>query len=459
MPQWMAYLSPADELFYGGAAGGGKTDLLLGLALTAHQSSIVYRREFTQLVGATGIIDRSKDLIGDHGVFNAHENTWRNILGTHRSLEFGATKLESDVRKYMGRPHDFKGFDEGTQFSEYQYRFLSAWARTTDPDQRVRVVLAGNPPHTVEGRWVIRYWGPWIDKTHRNPAAPGELRWFATVGGQDLEVDGPEPIEHEGETIIPKSRTFIPARLSDNPFLRDTGYDQVLHGLPEPLRSQLLYGDFTAAIQDDPWQVISSDWITIAQGKFKEGSPPEIPITALGVDVARGGIDYTAIAIRRDNWITEVKKWPGSRTPSGQSVVTLIVELLGENTDALINVDVIGVGSSVFDILRELGYNVRAINAGQTSFARTKEGLLRLRNVRAELWWRAREALDPQGEDNLVLPDDPEIMADLTSPKWGVGISGIQVEDKQRVKDRLGRSTNIGDAVIMALKERTTYFA
>jgi hypothetical protein len=36
-PQAEAYHSPADVLFYGGQAGGGKTDLLLGLALTAHR--------------------------------------------------------------------------------------------------------------------------------------------------------------------------------------------------------------------------------------------------------------------------------------------------------------------------------------------------------------------------------------------------------------------------------------
>ena len=43
-PQTDAYFSDADELFYGGQAGGGKTDLELGLALTAHRRSLVLRR-------------------------------------------------------------------------------------------------------------------------------------------------------------------------------------------------------------------------------------------------------------------------------------------------------------------------------------------------------------------------------------------------------------------------------
>jgi hypothetical protein len=48
-PQLEAYYSEADELFYGGSAGGGKTDLLLGLALTQHRHTKIFRREAPQL--------------------------------------------------------------------------------------------------------------------------------------------------------------------------------------------------------------------------------------------------------------------------------------------------------------------------------------------------------------------------------------------------------------------------
>jgi len=48
-PQTSAYQSPADVVGYGGAAGGGKTDLALGLAVTAHQHSLILRREVVHL--------------------------------------------------------------------------------------------------------------------------------------------------------------------------------------------------------------------------------------------------------------------------------------------------------------------------------------------------------------------------------------------------------------------------
>ena len=90
----MAYESKADEIFYGGAAGGGKTDLLIGLALTAHQRSIIFRREYPQL---KAIVDRCAEIIGDAGRFNVQSNTWRMRDG--RLLELGAAQHEKDVRK------------------------------------------------------------------------------------------------------------------------------------------------------------------------------------------------------------------------------------------------------------------------------------------------------------------------------------------------------------------------
>ncbi|RPJ03156.1 MAG: terminase, partial [Chloroflexi bacterium] len=227
-PQWQALLTQADELFYGGQAGGGKTHLLLGLAAVAHRRSIIFRREFTQLTGAEGVIEKSREILGGMAHYNGQEHVWRDIPGD-RILEFAGVQQEADKHKFQGRAHDLKAFDEVTEFTEGQYRFLTGWARSTTPGQRVRVVATGNPPSHSDGRWVINYWAPWLDDRHPNPARPGELRWFAVLDGKDKEV-GPEPFDYNGERILPKSRTFIPAALADNPFLRDSGYGAVLQG-------------------------------------------------------------------------------------------------------------------------------------------------------------------------------------------------------------------------------------
>jgi len=455
VPQWLAFLSPADELYYGGAAGGGKSDLLLGLAVTAHKTSIIFRRELAQFAGPTGLIERSRQIIGEHGRYNGSEYAWRDLPGG-RSLQFGAMQREQDKRRYQGRPRDLTEFDEVSEFTESQYRFSIAWTRTTISGQRTRVVAAGNPPTHADGQWVIEYWAPWLSEHHPNPATPGELRYFATIDGHDEELNSSEAIEHNGEIIVPRSRTFIPAQIHDNAYLLDTGYMSQLQALPEPLRSQMLFGDFTAGVTDDPWQVIPTDWVRAAQQRWKERPRPETPLSAMGVDVARGGNDQTVTCKRYDTWFDELRKVPGRETPNGDSVKVVVLMDLDGSADAVINVDVIGVGSSAYDSLASYrtpggGYlNVLGVNFAEGTKARDRSGMMAMRNIRAEAYWAFREALDPVKGDDLALPDDPELLADLCAPKWSLSSSGVLIESKDDIKARLGRSPDCGDAVVLA---------
>lgn len=443
-PQTMALHSKADILFFGGAAGGGKSDLLLGCALTQHIRSIVFRREYPQL---KGLEDRAREIVGDRGQYNGTDKIWR--LSRGRQLEFGAVQNLGDEQRYQGRPHDLKGFDEITHFQEAQFRFLAGWLRTTVPGQRCRIICTGNPPVSAEGDWVIRFWGPWIDPHHPNPAAPGELRWYTTIDGEDREVESGEPFMHNGELLVPKSRTFIPARVEDNPYLLDSGYRATLQSLPEPLRSKMLYGDFSAGREDDPWQVIPTAWVTLAQERWRQRGKPELPMTALGVDVARGGQDSTVLTPRHGNWFGEQKVYAGSFTPDGPSVAGLVISILSGSP--AINVDVIGVGTSVYDNLKQRGLNAVPMNGSEKSEETDKTGQLNFRNKRAEWWWKMREALDPHDGDDLALPPDRGLLADLCAPRWKVSAQGIQVEAKEDIIKRIGRSPDKGDSAVYAL--------
>jgi len=138
----------------------------------------------------------------------------------------------------------------------------------------VRIVAASNPPLSSQGSWVIGMFRPWLDITHSDPAEHGELRWYVTdPDGKDMEVDGPDDVkEWDGKIYVPKSRTFIPAALSDNPFLMNTGYQATLDAMPEPLRSAIRDGNFMAAREDDEWQVIPTDWILQANERWRQCS-------------------------------------------------------------------------------------------------------------------------------------------------------------------------------------------
>ena len=440
-PQRVAYESEADVLLYGGAAGGGKTDLLLGLALDRHRRSILFRREFSQL---KGIEDRAREMMGSGARYSATRRTWR--LGGGRSLELGAVQRPGDERKYQGRPHDLKAFDEITHFTEAQFRFLIGWNRSAEPGRRCRVVAAGNPPTSAEGDWVIRYWAPWLDRQHPNPAQPGELRWFATVDGKEIEVESGQAFMRDGERIEPRSRTFIRARVDDNPFLMAAGYRATLQALPEPLRSQMLQGDFAAKQADDPWQIIPTDWVLAAQARWQVLPPG--PLDALGVDVARGGRDRTVVTPRHGLWFGPPQAFAGSETPDGGAVVALLVPLL--STRASVQIDVIGVGAAVYDAARGRGLNAIALSGATGSTARDRSGQLGFANARAEWWWKLREALDPGTGDGLALPPDRELLADLTAPRWRLAGTGIQVERKDEIIARIGRSPDKGDSLVYA---------
>ena len=460
-PQLFAYLHEADEIYYGGKAGGGKTDLLMGLASLEHKRSLILRRIYPQL---EAMIYRSYEIFNHIGIYNSAKNYWHfpvKRIGVKRFLQFGMCEYDKHKVNYQGRPFDFIGFDEITQFLFSQYTYIKGWNRSIDPDQRCRIICTGNPPTDQDGAWVIDYWAPWLDKRHENPAEPGEIRWFIMHGKRSIMVDGPEAqiVDWSPEPVYPLSRTFIPADML--PELIVSGYRTKLMGLPEPLRSQLLYGDMGLTQDDDIWQIIPTEWVRAAMARWNDMEIPQVkdedgnyidhPMNYAGVDVARGGKAFTIIAPRYGNYIAGLLKFPGKETPDGPAVAGQVVKVVQKDT--IVMIDIIGVGSSPFDYLANWGYPVIGFNSSEGSDATDKSGQLTFRNIRAEAWWKVREMLDPDSGEEIALPDDRMLLRELTTPRWKPTASGILVESKEDLMkpDRLGHSPDNADAVVMAL--------
>ncbi len=438
-------------MFYGGAAGGGKSDLLLGMAGECHERSIIFRRVFPNL---RFLIERSRQIYNSEGESHARDSyneslhIWRLLRGN--MVEFGSIQYEGDKTNFQGRPHDLIGFDEAPEFTESQILFVTAWNRTTTDGQRVRVILTGNPPIDESGNWLVRRYAAWLDPNHPNPAKAGELRWYAMLDGKEVELMNGDTIEHKGETIYPRSRTFIPAKLDDNPFYsKDGRYRSVLQSLPEPLRSQLLNGDFQASAVADPFQIIPADWVRLAQKRWLEREMPKTPLTAVGIDPSRGGRDKTALAKRYDNWFDEVKTWDGVVVKDGAIMAELARQEIGNIEPNYINIDVSAIGSSAYDHLKVMYNNVIPFNPAEGSEYRDRSGKLKMRNKRAEMYWRTRDALDPVNGDDIVLPPGNELLADLCSARYEVSSAGVKVEDKEKIKERIGRSPDVGEALMM----------
>lgn len=442
-PQSMAYHSTADVLGYGGAAGGGKTDLMLGKAINKHKISYILRREATQM---QGIYNRMSDIMGGTDGFNRSDKIWR--LPDGRMIRFGSTPNLGDEMNYQGQARDFLGIDEAANFLRDMVVFLQGWVRTTDPNQPTQTLHTFNPPTNAEGRWVVDYYAAWLDDRHQNPALPGDLRWYATIDGEETELPDGSEFMHGNDLILPQSRTFVPSRIADNPFLVRTNYMSTLQALPEPLRSQMLYGDFRAGMSDDPWQVIPTRWIELAQDRWKARVPrPEI--VSIGVDVARGGDDQTIIAgVTQDWWFDELIEHPGKATPDGPSTAASVI--VANRSHAPIHIDVIGVGASPYDFLREANQFVLGINVSEKAVGTDKSGRLSFLNQRSELWWKFRELLDPDNNHAPALPPCPKLRAELAAPKWTLRGSTIYVESREEIIKRIGRSPDRATAVILA---------
>ena len=344
--------------------------------------------------------------------------------------------------------------------SEASFTFLSGWARSVDPTVPIRVVAAGNPPTNSDGEWVIKRWRAWLDPQHENPAVPGELRYFATIDNEDKEMEDGSPFEYKGDTIKPKSRTFIPARLEDNAYLRDTDYKSILQNMPEPYRSQLLYGDFGLTIRDDPWQVCSTTitrdgkerWQLLrANGELEKIANSNV---TYGLDVAEAGKDMTVLVKLSGHVIQWVKYL---KEPDLMKQADWVIHNMSGSKDAYIGVDAIGVGSGLASRLRQLGLKSVPIKVSTSSNRRSKEGNMKFTNLRSDLWWYLRERLEAS-ENPLCLYPDQKLIQEIQAPRYRIlGVDTIQVDDTESIKDRIGRSPDAASALLMALyvtKER-----
>jgi hypothetical protein len=218
------------EAFYGGAAGGGKSDALLAAALeyvdVPHYSALILRRTYKDLSKPGALLDRARQwLTQTDAVPIDGGKQWRFPSGA--VLSFGYLENESDKYQYQSAEYQFIGFDEVTQFSESQYTYLfSRLRRLVDSDIPIRMRAASNPADEPTGFWVAERFVP-DDFTPEDAVTP-KIIWKATPDRNNQIV----------------KRAFVPARMEDNPHLDRESYDKSLDELDDVTREQLARGDW-----------------------------------------------------------------------------------------------------------------------------------------------------------------------------------------------------------------------
>lgn len=453
-PQSDGYFCQADVTLFGGSPGGGKTALEIGLALNCHHRSLIVRRNFTDL---EGLIDTAKKLVGSEDGFvgGSRPKYRKDDGGVIHFAGIGDKVGEGGMGGHQGVDHDLICFDEVAQIPEKPVRLMMGWLRTDRPEQRCRVVMASNPPLDSTGDWLLDYFGPWLNDTHPNPAKPGELRWYLPdEDGRDRECQKGDWTLVAGQKVYAQSRTFIPSFFTDNPFYNAEKYAASLAAVPEEFRDRLISGNFMLARRDQPHQVIPTAWLRAAQQRWTPRPPPEVPMCAMGVDASGGGADPMVIAPRYDGWFPALIEIPGKDIPEdriGPYCAGIVVS--HRKDDARVTIDMGGgYGGSMFDHLKANGVDVYGYKGAEGTTKRSRDGKMKFTNVRSAAYWCFREALDPaqDGGSPIALPDDPVLIADLTALTFETTPNGIKVEPKEKVCERLMRSTDRGDAVVMS---------
>lgn len=236
-PQTDFLASPELEVLYGGAAGGGKS-----YAMIADPMRYFGNRNFVGLLlrrtndELRELIWKTKELYPEvfkGAKFSERKSEWEFPSGARLWMSY--LDRDDDVLRYQGQAFTWIGFDELTQWpTPFPWDYLRSRLRTTDPELQSCLSMRAttNPGHLGHA---------WVKKMFIDPSEPGEAFWATSLETGEVLTD-PET----GEPLF--KRKFIPAKLSDNPYLSLTPeYRRNLLSLPEAKRRQLLDGDWNLA--------------------------------------------------------------------------------------------------------------------------------------------------------------------------------------------------------------------
>ena len=242
-PQETFLASSADVAIYGGAAGGGKTWALLMEPLRHIHNpafgAVIFRRTFPQVTREGGMWDQSEEIYPALGARSVRGDLYWEFPSKAR-ISFAHMQHEDTKLDWQGAQIPLIEFDELTHFTESQFFYMFSRNRSTCGV--TPYIRAGCNPDSES--WVANLIAWWIDQETgvAIPERSGVLRWFARVGDDLQWADNPETLRAKWPDVAPKSLTFVPARVYDNPALlnKDPGYLANLMALPYVERERLL---------------------------------------------------------------------------------------------------------------------------------------------------------------------------------------------------------------------------
>lgn len=218
-------------------------------------------------------------------------------------------------------------------------------------------------------------------------------------------------------------------------------------GEDNPLYKAKVLGEFS---EDAPNKVVrASDIAKCRIDPEQKLTAEQLQPVELGVDVGGGG-DETVIRERRGR--RAGREWR-AHTDRPEKIAPMVIAAIKESGATTVKIDSIGVGFGVIGELRNLANqgahraNIIGVNVGERSSEPEK-----YKNLRAEIWWEIGRGLSERGGWDLSGMENADTaVAQLLEPLWEPNAAGqIQVEPKDEIRKRLGRSPDNADALLLA---------
>ena len=265
--QKQAHKSGADETLFGGAAGGGKSEFLLGSLVTMcllvpGVQVVAFRRTFPDLKRSL-ILKLMPRLPKQVARYNSQDHAWNFANGSR--LEMAYLKNENDIYNYQGAEYGLVAFDELTQFTEAQYKYLLSRARAGG-DVLTKMNELGLSPAVIATANPGGIGHNWVKSRFIDPAPPMVLHQSTPT------EDEPDPL----------TRRYIPSLMTDNPHLDQDKYRRMLQAMDPVLRQALLEGN---------WDILDGVRFSAWRASVHVIRPEDLPLNMLG-DVRCVGVDY-----------------------------------------------------------------------------------------------------------------------------------------------------------------------
>lgn len=411
---WDAFWNPAiNSILFGGAVGGGKTTI--GCLLLFQYTDYIIKRFDLKL-------NKYPILLG--------------FMGRNRGVDFNDTTLENWKRNI---PQD-----------QYYIRLQDKEIIIQD---KVKYAFGGlDREEDISKFNSAEFAVIFIDQAEecdRNKLAFLRSRFRLQINGEplpykELYTANPKNCWLKDEFVLgnDSKKVYIPALPAENPYLPVTYIDSLKEAFkhrPELLLAYL-QGSWDSLEGSDI--VIKDIWIR--QAELVQKPKPEMGSRfkrVIACDVSRFGDDETVIYYMEDTDIKDAMIFGQKDTMHTAGEIHIWAQ---KKKPDLIGIDEIGVGAGVTDRLIEMGDNVLPINSAKESRDKNK-----YYNLRAQMWWEAGEMF--ANHDIKLTYDDVEMKRQLTAPTYEIKNGKIKIEEKDKIKEKLGRSPDRADTYVMGL--------